>query len=528
MSATNHPVVARYRGLRPEQLSRYELHRLRKQTDRGEFELTRSKFNKILVGGDDWAACVIEEIAHRSMQNFAHELVRLKQRRRSKEIAQRSLEGPKDPWRPSQHGPMRELILTANAEWFNEAGDQATWRGMLAKRRREKDFEKCAVGWMKHTFGDDLVHARCDRDEKAYHIHAVIRSWREDKNGRWTLKPSAQKPVKSYEVTQDLVGKWFAQIGLTRGRTGAAERRVAKQKGVAVPAIVEHTPTWKWREQQQVEAVKEQAAHDAQRASLVERERQIAEKEARLAKDFADLHEQREDLEGRQVLVNMACDVREAEVETRETAIADREAEADRKAEEGNAAIAKADRKAAEADAMIAKANRKSAEAEAAISEADLKTAEADATLAVAEGMATGVFQITEQDGKKTLSATDDAKKAGMAKPLFARMAGSQGGTRRAVGIFGRAWAAMRSRAQVEAEERLHAEFEAVEATRTVILNLVKRLPPTLQDGLGSTWKSVAKQAVAAQQLLRKRGQSTGSESGASQPGVVDPKNDPR
>ncbi|WP_121631990.1 hypothetical protein [Tropicibacter alexandrii] len=514
MSATTHPVVARYRGLRPEQLSRYELHRLRKQTDRGEFDLARSKFNKILVGGDDWAACVIEEIAHRTMQNFAHELVKLKQRRRSKEIAQRSLEGPKDPWRASQHGPMRELILTANAEWFNEAGDQATWRGMLAKRRREKDFEKCAVGWMKHTFGDDLVHARCDRDDKAYHIHAVIRSWREDQHGRWTLKPSAQKAVKSYEVTQDLVGKWFAQVGLTRGRTGAAERREAKEKGKAVPAIVENTPTWKWREQQQVEAVKEQAALDAQRASLVERERQIAEKEARLAKGFADLHQQHEDLEGRETLVNMACDVREAEVGARETAIASREAEADRKSEEGHAAIAKADRRAAEADAMIA--------------EADLRTAEADATLAVAEGMATGVFQITAQDGRNTLTATEAAKTAGTAKPLIARIARSEGGAPRAVGIIGRAWAAMTSRAQVEAEERLHAEFAAVEATRTAILNLVKRLPQPLQDGLGTTWKSVAKHAVAAQQLLRKRGQSTGPETGPGRSGVVDPKNDPR
>ncbi|WP_167647391.1 hypothetical protein [Mameliella alba] len=77
--------------------------------------------------------------------NFADELQKLQKRKRLKEIQQWTMEGPKDPWRTSKHGPMREVILTAHADWFDAAGDQSTWRGMMAKRRREQAFEDLAV-----------------------------------------------------------------------------------------------------------------------------------------------------------------------------------------------------------------------------------------------------------------------------------------------------------------------------------------------------------------------------------------------
>ena len=138
MTTNNHPIVLRFEGLRPEQLSRFELHRLRKQMDGNEFEPRRSRFNKLLIGKETWAKEALAEIDEMRMENFANELTKLKKRKRVGEIEKRMIEGPKDPWRPSKHGPLREVIITAHADWFAAAGDQSTWRGMMAKRRREK------------------------------------------------------------------------------------------------------------------------------------------------------------------------------------------------------------------------------------------------------------------------------------------------------------------------------------------------------------------------------------------------------
>lgn len=200
MSSKQHPIVCRFEGLRPEQLSRYELHRLRKQKDRNEVDPRRTKLNKLLIGGEDWAQTVLTEIDDMRMGNFADELQKLQKRKRLKEIQQRTMEGPKDPWRPSKHGPMREVILTAHADWFNAAGDQSTLRGMMAKRRREQAFEDLAVEWLAYNFGADCVHARCDRDEKAYHIHAVIVPRATDRSGRRVLQPSIHPMIKDYEL----------------------------------------------------------------------------------------------------------------------------------------------------------------------------------------------------------------------------------------------------------------------------------------------------------------------------------------
>ena len=74
MATTNHPIVLRFQGLRPEQLSRFELHRLRKQMDGYEFEPHRTRFNKLLIGSETWAKEALAEIDEMRMENFATEL----------------------------------------------------------------------------------------------------------------------------------------------------------------------------------------------------------------------------------------------------------------------------------------------------------------------------------------------------------------------------------------------------------------------------------------------------------------------
>lgn len=146
-------IVARAEGMFPCALGGYERHRTRSGGDTGNIDPSRSHLNTVLVGDEDWMRKVQAEIAAMRMENFELELSKLRQRRRKSELQKRLVEGPKAPWRGTRHGPMREILLTANAKWFD------------ADPAREKLFEARAVAWLKTTFGEDLVHARSDRDE---------------------------------------------------------------------------------------------------------------------------------------------------------------------------------------------------------------------------------------------------------------------------------------------------------------------------------------------------------------------------
>lgn len=453
MTTNNHPIVLRFEGLRPEQLSRFELHRLRKQMDGYEFEPRRTRFNKLLIGSDTWAKEALAEIDEMRMENFANELTKLKKRKRIGEIHNRMIEGPKDPWRPSKHGPMREVIITAHADWFAAAGDQSTWRGMMAKRRREKHFEDLAIGWLTYNFGEDVVHARADRDEKTYHIHAVILPRGEDQHGRSMLIPSKHEAIRSYELAQDIAGIWFAQAGLVRGEARAFASRQARAAGMKGPDPVEHKPTWKWRQEVATKLWSERVELNARSSDLDAREMVLVEAEAAVNADAVKVQ------------------ARSDAVEARQTAAQD----------------------------MVD---------------------EADSVLAAAEGLAEDHFELKENADGSRLAVTETGKASDSAKALIQRVAKSKKGRRRAEGLFGRAWYAMRALARDEAEERLREEFAEIETTREALLDVVKGLPPTIREGLGATWRSVTKQVVGLRRLLRKRGH-LGEEAGRSDAGKV-------
>lgn len=117
--------------------------------------------NRLLIGDEDWAAKTLSEIA--AMRgNFADELEGLQRRKRRKEVERRLAEGPKDPWRPTGHGPLREVILTAHKDWFAQVGVHGDVIGTDAQAMA---FEERAVAWLKANFGEDVVHARADMDD---------------------------------------------------------------------------------------------------------------------------------------------------------------------------------------------------------------------------------------------------------------------------------------------------------------------------------------------------------------------------
>lgn len=262
---TQYPVVLRLEGLFPAQLAGYEMHRSRKGGDIGHVDTTKSYPNRLLIGGEDWAREAVEEIATIKAQNFADELDALEKRKRQKNIKRRIAEGPHDPWRPTQHGPLREIILTANKNWF--ASDPSELLGE-EPGQLIAEFERLAVAWLKKEFGDDVIHARADLDEEAYHIHAVVlprvrvEMTRKGKNiaTRLMLQPSKFAIIEDYEKAQDSVGDWFSQIGLVRGERRKKAAREAYAAGEKPPPKRFHVKPRTWRIEKDRELTAREAA----------------------------------------------------------------------------------------------------------------------------------------------------------------------------------------------------------------------------------------------------------------------------
>ncbi|WP_282025950.1 plasmid recombination protein [Limimaricola cinnabarinus] len=282
---TDYPVVLRFEGLYPHQLGGYEAHRLRKGGDLGHVYRSRSGLNQRLIGSEDWAARALAEIDEMKIENFAAELASLEKRNRKKDIERRMLEGPKQPWRATRHGPMREVILTVNKDWFD--ADLAGFFGE-GENQREKEFGEFAKEWLIENFGEDVIHARADRDEAAFHVHAVImpRATVEIAKPnakvpaasatRRMLQPSIHPLIKDYEAAQDSVGQWFADLGLVRGERRAEAIRQARQNGVTPPKRRYHAKTWKWRAEEEQRLLAEMKAL-AERTAWVEVREEEAE-----------------------------------------------------------------------------------------------------------------------------------------------------------------------------------------------------------------------------------------------------------
>lgn len=117
MSATEYPVVGRMEGLWPHQFGKFEMHRKRRGGDLGHVDRTRK--NRLLAGDEDWARKALARIEEIRYDNYNREIAALEKRKRKKDLMTRMVEGPRDPWRDSKHGPMRELILTASKDFFS-------------------------------------------------------------------------------------------------------------------------------------------------------------------------------------------------------------------------------------------------------------------------------------------------------------------------------------------------------------------------------------------------------------------------
>lgn len=339
-------VVCRFQGLFPADIAGYEKHRTRNGGDLGHVDPSRSHLNRPVIGQADWAARTIAMIEDMKAENFADEIETLTRRRRKKQIKERMAEGPRDPWRATRHGPLREVILTANSKWFDALATP------LAREARAEAFEDAARDWLLENFGEDVVHARADLDETAFHIHAVIvPKVQVDLNGtkRWMLQPSKHDLIQDYEAAQNSVAKHFAPLGLVRGERRAEAVRKARQTGAEPPPYRQHVRTVDWRKAEDIRIVETHAALD--------------DREAALATGETDLAARRDT------------------VAQREDAVAKR-----------GDAVTKQE------DAAVEKAQ------------------EADAVLALGQGLAAGAFDIEDRNGAPALIETSTAKPGLLAK----------------------------------------------------------------------------------------------------------------
>jgi Plasmid recombination enzyme. len=323
-SATKtYPVVMRMQGMRPRDLAGYEKHRMRIGGDLGQCEQSPKSPNRRLLGSETWAQDAWDEIQDMRHGNHLLELEQLRRRRRKTELQNALFRGPRDPWRPTRHGPMREIILTVNKKWFDE--DLTEFLGESGPTREEQ-FELRAKEWLLENFGDDCVHARADLDETTYHIHAVIVPRAVTTDGRRMLQPAVHPLIRNYEEAQNNVGVWFAEIGLRRGKRrkqalrAALEHnkkvREARANGVddpgteiSLPKHRDHMSPRKWRERQEFK--------------LSARHKAVKQAEDTLAADKATLAEEKQAVTQQQRDAQSVLDVAAAVAEGRVDIVSD-------------------------------------------------------------------------------------------------------------------------------------------------------------------------------------------------------------
>lgn len=237
-----HSIVLRLKGLFPNQLGKFSMYAQRFGGDLSHIDETKSGLNEIVIGPPNWVKQLRAKIADASVANLGQEIAALRARQRPGDAKAVQARGPVDPWQFTRIGPLREGILTVHKAWFGGSGaDRWDPKKVAAFRAR-------GIAFLTESFGETCVHARIEHDEEALHFHFVLAPWHEKRSasrGRQRLlQPSSHPMLKSYELAQDIVADYFADLGLIRGERHAEARRAAKAKGEAVPPRPVHVNTW--------------------------------------------------------------------------------------------------------------------------------------------------------------------------------------------------------------------------------------------------------------------------------------------
>ena len=254
----DHPIVLRCEELTPGCLGRMQMHANRAGGDLDHCDPDRTNHTKWYreIGNENFAKGVREEIRVMSKLNLDRELEALDRLNRKADKKRRQKEGLCDPFRASKGGPLREVLLTVNAEYYMAEEDDpnpyvahrtnknGVKERLLLSRKKIAAFERHGLKFFKDHFPGQLRHLRLDMDEEVPHFHALVlvKSIKESgRRGKQVLiQPSVNPLIASYEHAQNVAGEYFACIGLVRGERRAAARRNAMELGNPAPEDREH------------------------------------------------------------------------------------------------------------------------------------------------------------------------------------------------------------------------------------------------------------------------------------------------
>nr|WP_321980336.1 hypothetical protein [uncultured Cohaesibacter sp.] len=252
------PIVLRMEARMPVSLGAMLMHAERRGGDLEHCEVDRRDqtiwYDE--VGPHDFVKAIKDEIAEMSQSNLVNALEAMDKNRRFADHAKRKKEGVKPPYREAENGPLREVILTANAQYFyadpddpdpyrahrtTKNGDRET---VNLSRNKIEAFKKRGLEFFAEHFPGQLRHLRLDMDEEVPHFHALIMVTKVTNSKRRgkqiNIVPSANPYIRNYEWAQNAAGEFFSTIGLVRGERRAEAKRNAKELGNPAPEDREH------------------------------------------------------------------------------------------------------------------------------------------------------------------------------------------------------------------------------------------------------------------------------------------------
>ncbi len=271
MNKTKNLIVLRFERVSTYGLGGIEAHGKR-QGETPHVDPSRSGLNYFPVGHADLREIADARIVDIQKRNIALKRESLKRRRKRTErenldaAAEVAGEDPRalaevigEAWDLKNEKPWVECILSASHEWFlNEKGEQDP--------KRVAEFDAFAVGYLQNEFGNDLIYARVDADEKTRHLSAVIAPEVQEKRTNRHMLSHAQHRLfgqvqeitvtgddgreerwqrRSYELFQDRVAEYAKAHGLTlrRGERRAAQERLKRMAGKEVIKVRNISPS---------------------------------------------------------------------------------------------------------------------------------------------------------------------------------------------------------------------------------------------------------------------------------------------
>ena len=306
--SNKHPIVLRFKSMFPGSMAKMMMHAKRRGGPLDHVEMAFAHRNRILHG-ENFVAEVGVEILEMKKQNRDAEVSALNAQNRRGKAKERQELGLIDPWKSSDNGPLREVVLTADTDYFRAAADAPedkvmitygiTEHGETVQHRLCKDkvaaFEKRGREFFEKFFPDALRHLRLDLDEETPHFHGLLLQRTAKTSGRrgeqHLIQPTSHPLLKNYEHAQDEAGLFFSTIGLRRGEEHAKRQRAAKDATTSVPTAPRNTSPNEYRKSWQKSMDGRQQAIAAQEAEtklqriLAARDRTRAQSEASMASE---------------------------------------------------------------------------------------------------------------------------------------------------------------------------------------------------------------------------------------------------